>query len=238
MSTYRNYINSRPVRAFLSFGYNENVILESVDFEQRMNKETPIDVHLFYRISKVNPVTKKVIAGNEFSCWNWDNTSDFLSSNVTEEITILSGLLSALGLDAEGFGSDVEEFVNNTLVEAGQEDIYKYLKKSDANCKTIQNKLIELFKEYLGDNFGKNSPLMKCRLISNNKGYLNPAPEANWILPMDSDEELSEITGREQEIYNKSLTSDEKKQIQPDKTGNSPKGEKDTTRKNSALDAL
>jgi hypothetical protein len=61
-------------------------------------------------------------------------------------------------------------------------------------------------------------------MVSNKNGYMQPANDIMWILPMDSDQELPVITSREKSIYQKSLKTDNK--AKPDSTGNPPTQEK------------
>jgi len=213
---FKDFLLARPVKTPLDFGHNENVIIESVDFTERKKDGIKVRANTFIRLSKINPEDKKVLASTEISYWDLDGTRDFVFSDFINQFTSFAAIISAVGGDAEAF----EEKVMTDIEGEDDDEITKYLKK---NAKEAQASLVAGFKAQVEDKIGDKSPLLKCKMVSNKGGYLNPATEITWILPMDSELDLAPISAREQRVREEGLKADRK--AKPDATGKAPKGE-------------
>jgi len=224
-NVFKDFIVNRPVKTPLDFGHNENIIIESIDFSERKRDGIKIKANTFIRLTKVDPETRKPVASTEISFWDLDPTKDFIFDNFISQFTNFAGIIAALGGDTEVFEAKVMESVEGE----DDDEITKYLKK---NAKSAQAALIAAFKEQVEDKVGDKSPLLKCKMISNKAGYLNPADEITWILPMDSELSLSPIGAREQRIRDEALKADKK--AKPDTTGKAPSGEKKVASSNLA----
>jgi len=230
MNIFEEFVKSAPVKTPLDFGHNENIVIESIDFGKRKRKGITIKANTFIKLTKIDPKTKKVLANTEISFWDLDPTKDFAKDNFISQFSILAGIVSAVGGDIEKFESDIMD----VLEDSDDDYIAKFLKKA-ANAKLLQETMQKAFKEQVADKIGMDSVLLKCKMISNKSGYLEPASDIGWILPMDSDEELPKMSSRELAIRKKALAGDNK--VEPDKTGKAPEKKEKTVAANS-LDAL
>ena len=214
---FRQYVESKPVRASLSFGHNLNVIIGNVDFEERKGKDTTIRANTFITLQQVDPVTRDVKAKFEGSFWDIDPVSDMLVSGFNNQLTILTAIVSAVG-------GDVEEFIGNYIDASGIEDgvVTKKNTSTKKEAKTVQDALQTAFKTAIDGKIGENCPLLKCKLVSNKKGFLEFGKEVDWILPMDSDEDLPEVTSKEREIYDAAQSETRPSQVEPDAVGSAP----------------
>ena len=216
---FKNFINSRSVKTPLDFGHNKNVFIESIDFNERKRNGIKIKANTFIRLTKIDPDTKKSLASTELSFWDLDPTKDFVYDNFISQFSILTGIIDALGGDIEAYESKVLD-----VVEGDDDSSMLQWLKNNTNAKAAQAVLVTGFKEQVEDKIGDRTKLLKCKMVSNKAGYLQPATDIMWILPMDSEEELPIITAREKAVYEKSLSADKK--AKPDSTGNAPAAEK------------
>jgi len=228
---FKEFVQAAPVKTPLDFGNNENVVIESVDFEKRKRKGITIKANTFIKLTKINPETKKVLANTEISFWDLDPTKDFAKDNFITQFSVLAGIVIAIGGDVEQFESDVME----VLDDSSDSYLTKFL-KVPANAKKAQAALVDAFKTQVTGKTGLDSTLVKCKIVSNKSGYLEPAGDINWMLAMDSEESLPPLSSREKAIRKKALESDNKKQ-EPDKTGKAPESGEKKVAANS-LDAL
>lgn len=218
---FRQYVESKPVRASLAFGHNMNVVIASVDFEERKGKEAAIKANTFITFNQVDPVTRAVKAKFESSFWNLDPASDFVLSNYDDQLTTLVAIVEALG-------SDVAEFLTTFSEIAGLDDLVmtKQFLSTKKNCKAVQDGFQAAFKAAVEGKIGDACPLLQCKLVSNKKGFLEMGKELGWILPMDSEELLPAVTQQEQAIYTKAQSEEKPTQAEPDAVGDAPAGEK------------
>lgn len=215
MNIFKQFVLARPVKTPLKFGHNENIVIESIDFGVRKRKGIAIKANTFIKLSEINPEDKSVLANTEINFFNLDPTKDFVFDNFISQFSILGGIIDSLGGDVEVFDDKVQKAIEGDT----DSETLAFLKKG-ANAKAAQDALVESFKEQVEDKIGLDSTLLKCKMVSNKSGYLQPANEMMWILPMDSEEELPVLTSREIRIYKKSLTDDgKKKKATPDAIG-------------------
>ncbi len=230
MNIFEEFVKSAPVKTPLDFGHNENIIIESIDFGKRKRKGITIKANTFIKLTKIDPKTKKVLANTEISFWDLDPTKDFAKDNFMSQFSILAGIVAALGGDTEKFEGDIME----VLEDSDDDYIVKFLKNA-TNAKKLQSTMQEAFKAQVADKIGIDSTLLKCKMVSNKAGYLEPANDISWILPMDSDEELPRMNSRELAVRKKALAGDNK--VEPDKTGKAPEKKEKKVAANS-LDSL
>jgi hypothetical protein len=215
MNIFQKFIESMPISTPLDFGHNENVVVESVDFGDRKNKGIRIRANTFIRLTKVNPETRKAIASTEINFFDIDSTKDFAFDNMMSQFTVISGLISALGGDVNKYDEEVVGILDSTEESA----IKKFLKSAD-NAKKVQNALVNGFKSQ-NLTFGLDSKLLKCKMINNSKGYIITASTMDWVLPMDSENNLPPISASELRMREKGLTRDRK--AKPDSVGEAPR---------------
>ncbi len=213
---FKAFVLARPVKTPLDFGHNENIKIESIDFKERKKKGIKVKANTFIKLTKINPKDDSVIANTEISFWDLDPTKDFIYDNFISQFSVLCGVIDALGGDVDAYEDQVLEVVQ------GEDDteMLAYLKKP-VNAKAVQSVLIDAFERQVDGKFGLGSKSLKCKMISNKSGYLQPANDIMWILSMDSEEKLPIITAREKRVYDKALKTDTKK-AKPDNTGTAP----------------
>lgn len=224
---FRKYVDSRPVRTPLDFGVNENIIITKVDIAERKNGETVINANTFITLNKVD-AEGKVIGNYEGSFWNLDPTQQHadIPRNINDQFTVMAGMVSAVGGDLAQFDADVHN------IEDRPEDMDLATYAEDKKkCRIVQDSLQSAFVGQLREKLGADCPLLKCKLVSNKKGYLNFSREINWIVPMEGDQALAEVTDTEQAVYNEAMTDKSGKQEKPDEVNNKPSGEKPAAKK-------
>ncbi len=213
MSLFKEFVMSAPVTNRLPFGVVENVRVLKLDTSVRKNKGLPIKQHNFITLVEIDPETNTVIAQSEGAYWDLDHSNDFTMNNFIEEFTSLAALISAYGGDMEEFEKDVLE----ACPKDKQVDSYINTKEG---AKVMQDSLAVGALKYISPNIGATSILLKCKVTTNKKGYFELGKELNWILPMDSEDDLANITAIEKRRYRESLKADNKKKTeQPDGVG-------------------
>lgn len=189
MNLFKELVLSAPVSARLQFGHNLNVIIAGVDTSEHKVKGIPVKANTFITLQQVNPETRKVVAQTEFNYWNLDHASDYVQSNFLEQFASLVSIITALGK------SD-EEYESKVLAVTGGVEPEVMLKTKDG-AKKLQDALQNTFYEMTKDSYGANCPLLKCKITSNKKGFLEVDKVVGWILPMDSEEKLPEVSNKE-----------------------------------------
>ena len=212
---FKIFVQSAPVKTPLTFGYNENVVVETVDFGVRKRNGMEIKANTFIKLSKLDK-SDKVIANTEINFWNLDSTKDFVKDNFMTQFSVLAGIVSAIGGDIEAYETDV------MAVLEGSDDAYlaNFLKKAP-NAVALQSAVIEAFKTQVSDKIGLKSVKCKCKMVSNKSGYMEAAADISWILPLDSEDALPLVTSREKAIRKKALEASTKK-VAADKVGTAP----------------
>jgi hypothetical protein len=212
MNLFKELVLSAPVSNRLQFGHNENVIINAVDTSVRKIKGLPIKANTFITITQVDPTTRKAIAQNEFNFFNLDPLGDYVESNFIDEFTTLYAIVNAMGLSVEDFETKVLSVCSGNEPES--------MLKTKDGAKAIQDSLTNSFYEIVKDSLGDKCPLLKCKLNSNKKAYLEMGRVAGWILPMSSDEQLPEVSVHEVKARAEALNaSAAPKQAKPDETG-------------------
>lgn len=212
---FKAFVLARPVKTPLNFGHNDNIVIESIDFDDRKKKGIVVKANTFIKLTKINPEDKSIIANTEINFWNLDPTKDFVFDNFISQFSILCGVIDATGGDVGTYDTEVLSIVK------GEDDseMLTFLKKP-ANAKVAQKALIDGFKKQMKGKIGLDSALLKCKMISNKSGYLQAANDMMWILSMDSEETLPAMSSRELRTYKNALESDGKST--PDSTGKAP----------------
>lgn len=231
MKLFKDLVLTAPIRTKLSFGHNENLILEKVDFGERQNKGIKLKMHTFITLAKIDPEDEnKVIARSEGNFFDLDHTSDFVWSNFMDEFTCLAALITAVGGDAEAF--------EDTVVQVFGENESEDFVKTKQGSKATQEALQDAFMDHIESKTGDNSPLLACKMISNKAGWLEFPKELGWIVPQEKVDKLPEVTSFDKKRYQEGLAKQTKSSSVPDKVGAPPAaGEKAPTQAN-ALAAL
>jgi hypothetical protein len=211
---FQQFVEARPVKTPLKFGHNKNIVIANIDFGTRKHKGIKVKANTFIQLVQVKSAEdRKPVASTEISFWDLDHTRDFVVKNLTSQFTILASIVYALGGDNEAFEAKVEEAIG---------DDYKTEIRTAKGAKAIQEKLVDAFKEEVEGKYGVDMELLHCKLISNNKGYLQPPPEFGWIRKLTDPESLPEVTAAEFKKYEAGMTSRTSSKIQPDATGAKP----------------
>lgn len=213
---FKEFVLAIPVKTPLTFGHNDNIVIESMDFSERKRNGITVKANTFIKLTKVNPEDRTPIANTEINFWNLDSTKDFVYDNFISQFTALASIIDALGLDVSVFEADVMSL----LEDSSTTFISKFLKTA-ANAKSIQAEMVSSFEKLTTDKYGIDSTLLKCKMVSNKDGYMNPANEYGWILPMDSEDELPAMTSKEQALFKKAMSGAASK-ASPDATGKPP----------------
>jgi hypothetical protein len=215
MNIFKIFVQSAPVKTPLTFGYNENVVIEAVDFSTRTRNGIAVKANTFIKLSKLDK-DGKVEANTEINFWNLDHTKDFAKDNFMTQFSVLAGIIAAVGGDIDSYETAVMEVLGDS------DDVFiaNFLKKAD-NAKNVQQAMIDAFKAQITSRTGLKSTRLKCKMISNKAGYMEAAADIGWILPMDSEAALPLITSREKAVRKKALETSTKK-VSADKTGAAP----------------
>ncbi len=229
---FKDFILARPVKTPLSFGHNDNIVIESIDFGERKRKGIKVKANTFIKLTKVKPEDKEILANTEISFWDLDPTKDFVYDNFISQFSILCGIIDATKGDIDKYETKVLGFVKGDT----DQEITSFLKKP-VNCKAAQQALVDGFQDQMKGKIGlESSTLLKCKMISNKSGFLQPANDIMWILSMDETEaKLPSVTSREKAVYDKALKTERK--AKPDTTGTAPKSEEKQIAKTS-LDSI
>ena len=232
---FKDFVLARPVKTPLDFGHNENIKIESIDFKERKKKGIKIKANTFIKLTKINPKDESIVANTEINFWDLDPTKDFIYDNFISQFSVLCGVIDALGGDVDAYETEVLDVVKGD----NDSEMLSFLKKP-VNAKAVQDILSDAFEKQVTGKYGLKGPSLKCKMISNKSGYLQPANDIMWILSMNSGEKLPSITAREKRVYDKALKSDNKK-AKPDTPGNAPTTEKTPEAKvtnSSSLDSI
>lgn len=212
MNLFKELVISAPVSARLQFGHNTNIILSAVDTSVRKVKGIPVKANTFITLSKVDPDTRKVLAQTEFNYWNLDSASEFCLSNFIEQMSSLAAIIDAVGKDMTAYDAALVAGLNGKELEE--------VVVTKDGAKLLQDILQNSFYDIVKDVIGVNCPLLKCKLVTNKKGFLELGKTQGWILPMDSELELPEVDAREQKVRNDALAaSATAKIVKPDEVG-------------------
>lgn len=221
MNLYKELIESAPVKARLQFGINENVVVEAIDLSVRKRSGMPIKANTFITLTKVDPETRKPIETLEGSFWNLDPTKpDFVEDNFTDQLTTLSSLIDAVG-------GDSGEFAGEVIAATELEDIDEVfaLSKDKKGAVVLMDAMKAAFGKQMDGKLGKNGTLLKCKIVSNKKGFLEFPTEEGWILPMDSEDTLPPISTGEKKRYENAMDAPRETSGTPDTPGEAPSGE-------------
>ena len=217
---FRDFVLARPVKTPLKFGHNKNIVIESIDFGVRKKNGIKINANTFIRLTQIDPEDKAIKATTEINFWDLDHTRDFVSNNLISQFTVLAGIVAALGGDIDAFEEKVETDLG---------DDYETEIRTAKGAKRIQKVLVDAFEKEVKGKFGMDMDLLQCKLVSNNKGFMNPAVAPNWILRMDDEEGLPEMTTKEIRAYREALAESAAPKVEPDATGSKPQAGGETT---------
>jgi len=211
---FRDFVLARPVKTPLKFGHNQNIVIESIDFGVRKKNGIKVNANTFIKLTKVDPENGRAVkASTEINFWDLDHTKEYVVNNLISQFTVLAGIVAALGGDIEAFESKVE----GALGEDYEAEI-----RTAKGAKKIQKILVEAFEEEVKGKYGMDMDLLQCKLVSNNKGFMQPAVAPNWIVRMDDEEGLPEVTNQELKTYREALAKDKQETVKPDETGTKP----------------
>lgn len=212
MGLFKELVLSAPVGNRLQFGHTDNVRILKLDTSVHKKKGLPINQHIFITLVEIDPKTNAIISQSEGSYWDLDSASDFLMSNFIDEFT-------SLGAMVEAYDGDLEAFETDILSACPEDKEISAFIKNKGNAKKMQDSVIAAAEKHVKPHVGINSKLLKCKITTNKKGYFELGKEMSWLLPMDSEEDLSPISLYEKRVYRDSLKIDNKKQEKPDKPG-------------------
>ena len=133
---FKAFVQSAPVKTPLSFGYNENVVIESVDFSPRQRNGIVVKANTFIKLSKLDK-DNKVEANTEINFWNLDHTKDFAKDNFMTQFSVLAGIISAVDGDIEQYENDVMDVLGNS-----DDTFIANFLKTAANAKTLQETMV------------------------------------------------------------------------------------------------
>ena len=215
---FREIVNTTPVSKRLQFGYNENVKIESIDYNVRKAKGMPLNTNTYIRLSQVDE-ENQIIATTELNFWNLDPTKGTAEDDFINEFTIMCGLIDAIGKSIEEFDDAVMSELEESFSGKELSEIVTTKKGCESAIKTLQKHFKAFTEEFVGID---KSPLFKCKLVVNKNGFLQFPREIDWILPMDSTIDLPSITKYEQRIRQESLSSDSTRKAKAEKPGTPP----------------
>lgn len=213
MNLFKQLVQSAPVGNRLKFGYQDNIKLIKIDINERKNKGLVIKQNTYITLAQIDLKTQKIIAQSEGSYWNFDHTTDFVMQNFIDQFTSLVSLIEVTGGDVEKFEQEVLAFLPEKYDQPDE-----YIKTKEGAL-AMQTALSNVSFAHLKDKVGDDSPLFKCKITVNKKGFFELGKVENWILLMDSEEKLATITPKERKNYRESLKADTDKPVEPDAVG-------------------
>lgn len=222
MGLFREIIETAPVANSLQFGHNFNIVLKNFEKGDRLHEGMPTTKNSFMQFAEIDPDTKVVKAATEV--FFWDITPNkYALSNFIDQYNCFLNII-------EAYEGDVSSFTDELDKKIDVDNLEKLLSKKDT-AKSTQKALIDIFANHISKHVGLNGALLKCKLAVNDRGYFQPGTESNWILPMDSKEELAAINRKDRQNKNKAAVYTAKKtgkRIKPD----------DTNKKKALLDSV
>ncbi len=78
---FKSFVLSRPVKTPLEFDYNENIVIEKINFGDKKRNGIKVKANTFITLTKLSIKDKTVIANTEISFWDLDPTRDFVYDN-------------------------------------------------------------------------------------------------------------------------------------------------------------
>lgn len=221
----RDFINSAPVDSRLEFGYAENIIISAITTDPIKDSNGNVSKQIEISLSKIDPVTRKILATSTGSFWKLRNDEKFYGSY---ERMISSLLVICKILDVE-----LDEFYNECLINIPldvDEKSWLLGKKKDSDVDALQDSIVAAVKKLLVPKV-PTKDLFKCKVLFNSKGFFELGTVDNWIVKMDGDTEVTPYTHSEIAQYKESITAANKKEI-PDQTGKPPASSDEKTVEN------
>jgi hypothetical protein len=206
MNIFKEFVLAVPNKNQLDFGYNHNVVIESVDIGQRKRNGIAVKSNTFVRLTKIDVDTKKPIASTEISFFDLDPTKDFVYVNFLSQFTCLVGIIAALGGNEEAYQDEVLAVLQGN----SEKEMTAFLKKV-ANAKAVQDVLMNAFYEQVKDKTGLSGTLLKCKMSVNKSGFLEPGAESDWILAETNPQSLPTMSSRDKLNRQKSLEATDTK---------------------------
>jgi hypothetical protein len=211
---------SKPIRAGLDFGINNNVRLTSISNDVRKREGEIINRNTWMTFTKYNEKDEP-IAKSEFNYFNLDHTTDYAPGNYGTQLAHAINLIQILNPDAlETFEADLENKIGD---ESGLEEAFK----SKKGCKKLTEGLYKILEDALKDHIGEDSPLMRLKVVTDRKtGKYNQLTDDSTIAePADQEETILVITNYERTNKAKALLTPTAK---ADSRGLSPDDKKAT----------
>lgn len=211
---------SKPIRAGLEFGINNNVRLTALSNETRKREGEIINLNTWMTFTKFSD-KGEAIAKSEFNYFNLDHTTDYAPGNYGTQLAHAINLIQILNPEAlETFEADLEEEIGD---ESGLEAAFQ----SKKGCKQLTEGLFKVLSAALQGKIGDESPLMRMKVVTDRKtGKYNQLSDDSIIVePMDQEETVLVITNYEKSNKAKALLTPTAK---ADSAGLSPDDKKST----------
>jgi hypothetical protein len=196
MSSFlRQLLLNKQIRTQLEFGINDNVRLVKIDNTQRKREGEIVNRNTYMTFSKFDS-KGEVMASSEFSFFNLDPTADRVMENFANQVAVMQNIVDILSPG---------NIIDPTTGYDDFDEIEKAL-KTKKGCKDFQDTLWELFESALDGKVGEESPLVRLKVVTNNKGkYLQLPNESPVMESMEVEETALTISAYERKCKEKGL---------------------------------
>lgn len=163
----------------LDKGIHSNIVITSVDTEERRSNGTPSKKFLYITFAEVDPTTRKKLRDIEVSWWKLDPIGNkYFQDNMLELCSQLVSILECYMPKEEVdkyFDHIFDEFEFKTV-----EDIKDY-KWKVKDCATLMNSLKEAFGAAISAYVGVDGKLLHLKLTTDPKGAIVELPKYGAI---------------------------------------------------------
>lgn len=215
----RQVLDMRSVKVYLNFGITENVVFQKVDPNVVVKSDGTISSkHCVMTFSTIDE-NKNVKASSTVDFFNLDPSSEYVMSNLADEIDTFITILSLYMTPDEA----VAKF-------SVLEDMYSDISDLEADLKNtkkareIQDTIAGKFAEIVTPFIGLDSPKLRIKMVTEKTGkYLQKPASGAFLEPMTIAKEDSnlKITMKELKMSKAASTPQVSK---PEKTGEAPAG--------------
>tara|TARA_R110000796_G_scaffold38210_7_gene96312 strand:- start:1597 stop:2271 length:675 start_codon:yes stop_codon:yes gene_type:complete len=216
MTFLRQLLANRPVREQLPFGINERVKIVSINNDPRKRNGEVVNQNTYINFVKFDEDDAK-ISSKEFSWFNAQHDSEYLLENIATQLTQLTHIMNAYGIDEE---------LDPTVGYESEEEMIEEL-SSKAGLKAFLGLMWEMFSEELSDKIGPDSKFINLKVVTDYKGkYIELPKVGNFIeeYTEEADKEegyKSTLTLTPKEVQAK-LKATQPNTAKPDAEGNKP----------------
>lgn len=210
MKFLRKLLTEKPVRTPIPFGINENVRLVSIDNTPRFKDNARLERNTFLTFQQFN-ADGKVVASTEVFYFDLTPNQDYTAKSLAKQYGQLQCICDVLGANT---------IIDPTLIYDNNEAAYEAGLKDKAKCEEMQDLMWTQFHNGVKDLVGKESKLLRMKVVTSKDGLHLNLPSASLFLePMDQESTSLSITPYELKCKR---AANETPSITPDVKGGVP----------------